>query len=358
MTLISRLNIIDKIDSTTPICVLTEMLKCHDIDLDPTKVNPYSIKQYLLNKPIGHFISFSESIHYIAKYVNPNVSWNRQDLFQAWTFLKKWENPNEFQAPNYFTFGQQTPQLIDSLNATVLYKICVHNNIKLHSHTGLSTMVEICYMLNKPDSYIKSMLYNRIALQIDRLGMLNIYSFFDNVLQENLTTNSTDVNSGTLFDELVKCHDNLNNARLLLDRIYPRTNAEAIAMAALKWDIDISDAFNPLKEFEFVGNDYRPVDLKQIEKYSQNPNSIYLTLHFNPQIPEKFYKRNVLYKLAIMEGYTDEEIREETAYSLLQLSTITNTFYHGIFYEKETEFLKLDCNDLEYKNCFVSFGNM
>lgn len=112
----------------------------------------------------------------------------------------------------------------------------------------------------------------------------------------------------------------------------PKNIAEAISASAIFYKIDISQADNPINEYKNLKIPYYPKD-KNIIRLMNSPykeiDSPMLDRNFNPFLPKNVYNLHQLKKLALQEGYNNNEITINDPYELLQLITITDTFYKG-----------------------------
>jgi len=113
----------------------------------------------------------------------------------------------------------------------------------------------------------------------------------------------------------------------------PRHNAEVIAIVALVYTFDLSEAEDPLLEYNAIREDpygYRPLDLRLRNRFD-SPNlevdGLYLSDRFNPQLPYSFYTTEMLSQLW---GRTGQASIPEAgmADQLRELST-QPTFSHG-----------------------------
>jgi hypothetical protein len=143
------------------------------------------------------------------------------------------------------------------------------------------------------------------------------------------------------------------SVKTLIKRIIPSSSLEAVAMAAKVFKKDISEAENPITEFRILShmaNEYIPSDLKLRRIHIINSDLLDLKKTFNPLFPEAYYGRGALVNMTSREGYSDEYIRNSNPYELLQLSTLLENFYEGVYPEivnEETPIAYDDVNSLE-----------
>lgn len=135
-----------------------------------------------------------------------------------------------------------------------------------------------------------------------------------------------------LYHSLQRISIVLNNAESVMKRLSPQTNVEAIALAAINYNINISSAKKPMNEYiwlETSPDDYCPKDSGLRKLYDANPFILRMDMFFNPLLPQDLYDENILVKLAVHEGYTVQDLRNENPYSLLQTSYYSETFHYG-----------------------------
>ncbi len=138
--------------------------------------------------------------------------------------------------------------------------------------------------------------------------------------------------------QLVSYNNLQDTAELFLDpmyvikRITPVSVAEAICLAAINYELDISLSKNPIEEYIILSSNpegYIPKDQYLLNVYNLNPDLLRLDIFFNPYFPPELYDSNTLFHLANFEGYDKESLRVEGAYSLLQTCCFANAFYEG-----------------------------
>jgi hypothetical protein len=354
IVLLSRLNLLPIINNNTPIVVLEEIALCHNI-LYHKNMYINEFIQEIGKKPIGFIhIPFSENeMNIVCKYVNPNVKWTLDTLRYAFQYLYNWES--EINIPDIFNYGLQTPNNTFSLNACVLYKICITKNIILDKNINLFELSNICKMLLN-DNFSRNILYNIINI-IPNEDLIKLY-----IDSTKLIHNDIIIDDKPDYDTLLISLNKLNNKKLLQKSIKPTNNSDAIVLSIINYNIDISIAKNPINEYENIHYDpfnYIPEDINLKEIYNINPDLLYINKYFNPLLPEDFYSIDLLNKLAIAEGFSRLDIRLESSYTLLQELYFLDTFYSGLqigIQNNETPFLYENYHDLE-KELILCYGN-
>jgi hypothetical protein len=104
---LSRLNLVPDIDGDTPLVVLEEISRCHNV---PDVINRHAVAFYtdVQNNPIGtvHDPIRNDEWSTIAQYINPDQPWSIPELQEAYTFIRGWEHHEHRNPHNEFTFGQ------------------------------------------------------------------------------------------------------------------------------------------------------------------------------------------------------------------------------------------------------------
>ena len=123
-----------------------------------------------------------------------------------------------------------------------------------------------------------------------------------------------------------------------LKQLRPNSQINAVILAAVLYQIDISSCLNPILELKslsrYGGNieKYRPIDAglrKRIHPNRVGIDGPVLNLVFNPLLPRPLYQSQTLNYMALSYGYTDDNITVDDPYYLLQMSVLMDHFYQG-----------------------------
>jgi hypothetical protein len=336
---LSRMSIVQSIDINTPIIVLKEIALCHNLNFSFDNITDTLINEFtdlVYNNPIGNikkpYSNYDWNI--IARYVNPTEDWHLQDLERAYNHLKNWETSQYI--PSYFDYGLQTSRNIFKINACVLYRICKYYNVPLNQNLTITNLAGICKILQSGSTYGISLIYNNLT-KFTKTNMISLY--IDSLKYNTIpdfdypTENNSDLpEETTVYDYIPECISQFNNKTFLRTRISPKTKTEAIVLSAMNYRIDISLSSNPIKEYHILQRDpdnYLPNDTNLRVLTILNPLLLNLDEYFNPALPAELYTDDTLINMAKLEGYTNEDIQRESAYTLLQMTCYSNTFYHG-----------------------------
>ncbi len=406
---LSRLAITGAITHSTPLVVLSEIADAHSISYNHDRMNEPRYLVQLINTINSKSVNIVrepytlDTYKLIARFVNSKRQWKRNSLERAFNLLLEYTNINKLSNVHVgFKFGPQTPEHPDSLNACVLYGICKANRIDTRFTSSIDEMasnIEMLFSLRDQNihhsirtSIHEAMIYGgcegyqlvNILSQIDpdrSIHIMNLNSVTDQSDQSDQsdqnnqtnTTNTTNIIENIESNnEVIISYEDINSAvseiRNRNIRTKPRTHVDAVVMASIYYKIDISAVKNPLAEYqELCRTPYFPIDrniAKRLQVTNKHPDSIdnpHLDQVFNPNLPSNIYDDNDLIAMCTDEGYDNDDIRDEGAYSLLQLSYFLPTFFHGKqgnIINEETTMLELINSDrteegLEYDNVVV-----
>lgn len=332
-----------------PKSVIDEILLVHPSGIIEQKDGELILRKDPISVPFPPYDYSQAEISLISNFLNPCAVWATDtDIIDEFEFVVKHSYippPNKISLPSgKFDYGFQNPGHFHSYNACMLYRICRDYGIRVHENTTIHDMAEAIFMLTTGnEDYIFYSLRDKFS-RIDKSRQISVIMDLsgDIPVEEDYTlgelkmsTEDMLAKSGNMYDEIKNSliYFTENDRKNLLKRMVPRTHAEAITIAAHGFHTDISRAEDPIKEFLYMRdctcNTYVPRDKKLKVVWNKNRYLLDLKVVFNPLFPEQIYQSNVLDNLARSEGYTDAEMKEEKAYSLLQVAFFSDTFYHG-----------------------------
>jgi len=364
MYVLSRLLITGEIDKSMPICVIEEIANAHGIFYDYNKIHDERYLQRLIQlineKEVTRVDkSFNQKdLSKIARFVNAKVKWKLPKLKEAFNFLMSFalldEQTKALQTEipeniKDLSFGQQTTENPYSLNACVLYKKCKERQIKLKrelTFDGLKRLYKLSFL-----SLVELQgLAIKHFFQLKRNDLLELLENSSNEYKESYSTKS-------LEKEIEKFNERVEkNPRVL---ITPRTRAEAVYLAAVEFNFDLTTATNPILEYESMKEreNYEPLDVLLNANYKRNKRLYNLTYNFNPLLPSCCYRNGLLVSLARREGYKQCDLILLNKYELLQDNYLMYTFHLGWYPEiqnEETIFTNEIVSELEEIICYGS----
>jgi hypothetical protein len=359
--ILSRLNLVPEIDENTPIVVLEEISICHRVPFVVSKHITVFLND-VRNKPIGTISNpiVNSDWTTIARYVNPNEHWSIQNLNTAYEFLSGWEGQRQLLPPRSFTFGAQIDTDPCRLNACLLYAMCKTNNIQTTRNTTMYQMATVCQMITRNISFTRSRIVNCIN-HMTIPNLIQTYLFIAPLVTQIIEPIGNVVEASPTFEGLEECFDQYDDKSAMRLQIHPRTYTDAIVLAALNFGVDISGAKNPIREYSILHQSpshYIPEDPELLELVRMNPHQMDLSENFNPHLPSELYDNDALHNMVLREGFTEREIREESAHTLLQMALVSKTFYHGRqpgIRNEESPFLLEDIDELD-NDLVVCYG--
>lgn len=222
----------------------------------------------------------------IARFVNPNVSWELKNLYQAFVHI--------LQDPKYKVFGEKNnynPEIGDLIDA---YNECLRLNIEIPIDISYNTMTTLIFLYSISTEYCSLLNTN-----IPKRTILE--AFYQNdlsVISPPLDLDITEPN------------------------FPPKSEYDAF-YAALKKNIDLSLADCKLVEYYRPNELYISETLQKVNKV--NPYRLKIGHYFNPRIPREFYTDQQINEMAILEGISADT--NEKYENLLELSYLNN-FHH------------------------------
>lgn len=377
--LLSRLAITGHVHEHTPMCVLMEIADAHGIMYEQKDLEKPTFSHHLLASihqtlipSIGEVKEISEW-QYVARFVNKRLSWPQPKLIQAYNFLLGFmnnENPLS-KIPQPFTTGLQTPETPFSINACILYKICVHHRLNVTARTTLSQMAYAVRMLRENTESVSRRVDVFLRGDANRIDLINILMLSRHEIQDPEQPLSHEPIKYEIvpkvemnYELLMSLYDHLSDVANLRQRIDPTTQSGAVALAALNYGIDISKSANPMREYKILKAngriEYKPVDSWMQYWYERNQALFDLSVTFNPLFSIGFYDPQRLTAMIHNEGYTAIEINEADPYELLQIAYLSETFYQGEMpnmTSRETPINLDDVEDVPYGQ-LICFGQL
>lgn len=317
--IISRLCIVRYINESTPACVLSEILNCHNYTctlqwVQQNHTQCVNIVKSCANMTV-HIPLCIDDYRKIARFVNAdeNVVWDKSSLIQAFNFLVRYYS--SFDIPSKLVMGPQTPDNIQSLNCCVLYRICCHHNIPLCKDTSAESMFFIVTLLQSSQEAIiaqmrslsKTQLLCMIAGPHGKEGLFLSHVVGKEGLFLSHVVGKSKKNEITPA-QLQQCYYNMSDKEFLRNNIEPRNNIEALTLAAMNYGIDLSCNSNPMKAY---------YEIKKEESRS--------LCTFNPLFPSCFYTKENLLCLLHEEGFCVNNVQDP--YALMHKSFLMPNFF-------------------------------
>jgi len=342
---LSRTLITGIIDRDTPKVVLQEIAEVHGIPI-PKTLDSDETRDKFVNSLVRSgrdqpIISsqISTDISKIARFVNRRVEWPLDSLVEAFGILKIYMKEAPLPGAN-FPYGTQIPSNPERLNACVLYKLCKAQGLPLKYYHTIDQMAAAIKMLLQRESETRTF-FRMQSGRIDVDVLPSLYLISCPHMKEFPLINEDSDEEGASEVVMVDCYEDIELSVATFDdhkqtllRVIPRTIGEAIVLAAKNFKIDLTSCKAPIYEYINLRKNqssWVPIDPEMKKSRQLNPLAFCMDVYFNPRIPYQLYDSEGLMRLAINEGYLSSDLRNEGAYSLLETSRLSPTFYHGIY---------------------------
>jgi len=348
-------------------------------------------KDKLIEKILNTKIETSNSdLRLIARYVNANEKWKSGPLLESFEYFYHFNiSKLTLEVFNQHRIGLPSIFHPKSINPTLLYSIYLSYYPKYPNYPNYPTVISIEEMTSKIISHLTSVeskkavsskeiqrLKSEILLKIVHIetdkvielaslldipivrGEEKVESFeytYDQYQKVEILKWTQEVHSDKPFLAYLnipekRYPDGPNGS---ISKKLPDAPLEAIALAAINYEMDISNCRDPLSEYEALTRPWYFPSADILHFCDNNLDKVRLNKTFNPSFPEKFYKQETLISLLQEEG--EKEI--ENCYEKLQIAYLTEEFVaeKGFSYvNTQTTFLE-KLEDLG-ENEVVSFG--
>jgi len=345
---LSRLSLTGNIHEHTPVCVLIEVADAHGIRYEQKDIYKPNFSSQILSSihqtsvPTIHGTSDLVEWQYIARFVNKHVQWPQSKLTQAYNFLTGFTNTDDplSKIPMDFVHGLQTPTNPLSINACILYKVCVHHRLNFNSRTTIEQMSYSVKMLRETVDSVMRRVAQFIERDAKRTDLINILMLSpheikdpDPMIMDTKVSPDVIPKAVSTYEMLQVLHTSLNDIRTLQQKIDPTTDSGSIALAAIIFGIDISRSVHPTREYRILRisgrNNYKPSDHWMQYWYIRNSAIFDLYTTFNPLFSVDYYENNRMIAMLSNEGYTSSDLNTNNPYELLQMNYVAETFYMG-----------------------------
>lgn len=361
---LSRLQLIGgEINEMTPNIVIYEIATSHGLvtDLNQCNFNNKILLSYIYETPIKVVSDpiTREGWRYIARYINPHVNtWKEGNkLKEAFQFAWQQRHLDISKIPSNFIAGQQNPDQLYSLNACILYGICLKHHLMTWPAMGYEELAFAVRSLLVAPIFIISHFSQQLQVcQHDQLVNMCLNFYKTNNLQATLPL-PDDVS----YEQLERNLENVTETSYLQDRWLPQQTNEVVALVAARYQLDISTSRYPFEELALLrrqGIDhYQPYDPDMAKYYRVNPRLYSLDHHFNPLFADRYYSSTCLDALQQQSGYQRDN--RVSSYSQLQEAYLCNSFHHGLrpgIKNKQSPYDLIGIEEVP-SNQIVTYGN-
>lgn len=319
----SWVDLIGNINVATPKFVIDELAQLHGIEDENINI--------LKKLKSVEFVDYSDEFVFWASIMNPLKNWTEESINEVKDWIKQFDNTEHShlcKSLEKLDYGDITPEKPRSINNCLLYHLYLCHELPVTDDITPLEMKHRLILSHKSSNYIIDSIVSKLN-HLDRKILEDIYI---NISNATLINRETD-NPMKKIDKVAK---ELENHENVLKRLLPSSKTEAICLAALNYQLDISNSTNPMLEyFEIMKH------INQMKTY----NGLELTTHFNPNFPESLYSQETLNKLANEYGPIDDD-----PYTHLQSQILMNNFYIGKYpsiQNKTTLYLHEEIDELK-----------
>jgi hypothetical protein len=258
----------------------------------------------------------------------------------------------------------------------MLYTLCKKYGIETHWKMTPEQMVLLIQKLTIDTSKLKTSLIPIIE-SLNKTQLINIFALLDQPSKKNIplvnlpdkeskTTNEVKSSAPMVYidnEKLVQYYKKFTDINYLILTIQPRNHFEAIVLAAMIYEINITESRFPLLEFEELNEVknidlYIPVDSIFRKKYMYNKSWYMINHHWCPELSFIYSKKDLL-NFCSEEGYSPDDFRNFDPNNLLHMSRISSNIYLGKnVYNLDQEFTPIHMHaltELNNTNC-LTFG--
>lgn len=378
---LNRLDITGTLNEKTPYCVIQEISRSHNISIPKIDDNNVKFSQVQteitkLNsyRPITLMGSLEKNIRYVATFVNPDCkTWTQNSLLKSYQHLMNFPKDNPDILKN-ISYGQKDRDNIDAFNACMLYTLCKKYGIETHWKMTPTQMVILIQKLTFDTSKLRTSLIPIIE-SLTKTQLINIYALLDqspkkNIPLVNLTdkdsksSSETKISSPMVYidnEKLIQYYKRFTDINYLVLTVQPRNHFEAIVLAAMIYNINVTESRFPLLEFEELNEIknidlYVPVDSIFRKKYLYNKSWYMINHHWCPELSFIYSKKDLL-SFCSEEGYSSDDFRNFDPNNLLHMSRISTNIYSGKnVYNIEQDFTPIHMHalaELNNTNCLT-----
>ena len=242
----------------TPKCVLRQIAQTLGFDInmnndnDEYNENIYKkLNNYKSNNIVLYPSSLTKDGALIARFVNPNCIWDKENLRLAYNHLVSFYD--KIEIPNSgFNYGNKTPNNVLSYDCCMLYAICNELKILTNRNTTIEKMkLSIELSFQSEEKILKQAI--QMVKNMRKSARINLLLSNDLSINNgnNNGNNNDDIERNSCKD-LKSIYDNVTDITKLMYRTNPTSHSEAIILSAMIYGIDLTQSINPLIQFKEI----------------------------------------------------------------------------------------------------------
>jgi len=308
-----RLNITGPVDEfTTPIDVLSQCMSSHGLEPDWGRlydIHDISYRRKCIAKLIECppiVIRLDEEspsrreFGRAVRYINHKTSFtDTGKLVRCLERLAEWELGDVPATEG--NYGPITQTGLENIDCTMVYKLCRERGLKTRPDHGLRDMCHLLRLEKLPPERLRDLFVDRLHVMSSG-EILNMF--------ERMIPGGFDFSWGSFF-ELYPVRRDVDTCIDPLGLKFPRTNHEAVIMAAKNYKVNILGASHPMLEYALlarrgVSERSFPIDSSLQDKLNHDPYSLRIDQRFFPDLPEYVYQLEDVRKMAVEEGWEED----------------------------------------------------
>jgi len=383
---LSRLEITGAITGTTPICVILEIAQSVGVDFDATRIaDPHYITSIIATIDGAHITKVTENVHgedtghgfgsaelsFVARYVNGNLKWRVTPLIMAFRHLRIYASGTPPIPEGQWHCGQKTPDAPYNYDACMLYRLCRYFSIPTTRNSTLEEMASVVRMMDTNIDDLRGQLQATVQgfSKAELIALLCTPACQAGRSTVKLPRRILPLpDTSPVFDPRYLSQEQLAEAHrvlttpAVLTRIAPANAYEAIMLAAVAYQVNLTECRDPLAELASMGagiapTHYTPVDPVFAVRYVRNPAHFNVRTTWTRKLPQ-LYSTEELERFVRSEGYTIAESRHANHAELLHMSRISSTFHLGWHPDAANERSPIKLEDLKEmdRRALVSYG--
>lgn len=291
-----------------PDCALEEVVVSYG--LVKTKITDNSQRDRIISKIKSvtrpHYTSFQE--------------W-KLNIIEVSQFFQSSGNLNELLQQHYsladLVLGKSKYKSDMEYNPIHLYWHCIRANVPVNSYSTVADMKRLLYWKDNTDDELRNRAISSLRY-LSRDQLLTLCLLDTTVEKEEYTK-----------EDLLQIHSSLNDVQTLQSVVCPSLTLSSVALAAIRYHIDIRWSSNPVIEYQNLRNsNYLPSDPEVRSHYIHNPQYYHIKATFQPEFPECYYTEEILRNHALMFGKISI-IAEDDLYRYCCKASKVNHFYVG-----------------------------
>lgn len=330
---LTKRNFIGDISLDTPDIVILDIVSAYNLKVDKSRLSDVIYRSQViieLNKRKPYILTdlkiTKSNVKKIASFLNGDnkITWFAKSLVDSLiNTIDIMKNPDKLHSES--KVGYPTPQNTSLISPAICYGILRNKGYSLSSKINISDLQNLLDFSFQP---------YHIGVFLEKL-----YNFerrdIDNVIVSKYIMDST--------------------------ASYPLNYEMAIAIAAVKYRIDISSAENPFLELYALQTKTFPFSQRMKTIHRVNPRAFDISAYFNPIFPKELYTQDELTHLADKNGIKRAgRINVDDIYGYLSVKFSLPSFYKSVapqVTEFETPLALHNLNELTPRTPIVSFGS-